>query len=65
MSYTYNLLTAQDVSQAHYQILTINFLKTFIELNKNSYMMVKNVKHVELNIRFAAVFVNTQSFKMI
>ena len=27
----YNLLTVQDVWQAHYQILSINFLKEFIK----------------------------------
>ena len=42
----YNLLIAQDLWQAHYQILSIIFLKEFIELNVNSNTM----KLVELNI---------------
>ena len=46
----YNLLIAQDFWQAHYQILLIILLKEFIELNVNSDIMIKNVKHVKLNI---------------
>ena len=60
----YNLLIAQDLWQASYQILSIIFLKEFIELNVNSDMMIKNVKHVELNISIATVFLNTQILKM-
>ena len=30
----YNLLKAQDLWEAHYQILSIIFLEEFIELNK-------------------------------
>ena len=41
------------------------FLKQFIELNVNWDMMIKNVKHVELNISIATVFLNTQILKMI
>ena len=43
----YNLLIAQDLWQAHYQIFSIIFLKEFIELNVNSDIMIKNVKLVE------------------
>ena len=43
----YILLIAQDSWQAHYQILSIIFLKGFIELNVNSDTMIKNVEHVE------------------
>ena len=32
----YNLLIAQDLWQAHYQILSIIFLNEFIELNVNT-----------------------------
>ena len=39
----YNLLIAQDIWQAHYQILPIIFLKEFIELNVNTDIMIKNV----------------------
>ena len=31
----YNLLTTQDFWQVHYQVLSIIFLKEFIELNVN------------------------------
>ena len=43
-----NLLIVQDVWQSH--ILSIIFLKEFVEANVNSDVMTKNVKHVELNI---------------
>ena len=61
----YSLLIVKDLWQAHYQIVSITFLKELIELNVNSVTMVKNVKHVELNISIAAVFMNTQILKMI
>ena len=54
----YNLLTAQDLQQAHYQILSKIFLKEFIELNVNSDMTIKNVK-LKLNVSIATVFLNT------
>ena len=44
----YNLLIVQDLWQAHYQILSIIFLKKFIELNVNMDMMIKNVKIMKL-----------------
>ena len=44
----YNLLIAQDLWQAYYQILSIIFLKEFMELNVNADMVIKNVKLVEL-----------------
>ena len=56
----YSLLIAQDLWQVHYQILSIIFLKKFVELNVNSMMMmIKNVKLAELNISIATVFLNT------
>ena len=61
----YNLLIVQDFWQAYYQILPIIFLKKFIELNVNLDMMIKNVKHVELNINIATVFLKTQILKII
>ena len=57
----YNLLIAQDLWQAHYQILPINFLKEFIELNTNMDTMIKKVKYVELNIVIATVLLNIQT----
>ena len=35
------------------------------ELNVNSDTMIKNVKHVEVNISILTVFYNTQILKMI
>ena len=52
----YGLLIAQDLWQIHYQILSIFFLNEFIELNVNKDMMIKKMRHVELNIRIATVF---------
>ena len=60
-----DLLISQDVWQAHYQILSIIFLKEFLELNVKSDMMTKNVKLVELNISIATVFLNTQILNII
>ena len=60
-----NLLIAQDLWQAHYQILSIIFLKEFIELNVNTDMMIKYVKLVELNISIVTEFLKTQTLKMI
>ena len=37
----YSLLIVQDLWQAHYQILSIIFLKEFIELNLNSETLIK------------------------
>ena len=54
-----NLLIAQDLWEAHYQILSIIFLKEFIELNVNKDMMIKYLKLMELNISIATVFLNT------
>ena len=52
----YSLLIVQDLWQAHYQILSIIFLKEFIELNVNSDTLIKNVTHVKLNISTVVVF---------
>ena len=60
----YNLLIAKYLWQAHYQILSIIFLKEFIELNVNTDMMIKNVKLAELNISSVTVFLNIQTLKM-
>ena len=52
----YCLLVAQDLWIVHYQILS---LKEFIELNVNLEAMIKNMKHVELNISITTVSWNT------
>ena len=61
----YNLSIVQALWQAPYQILSIRFLKEFIELNVNTTMMIKNVTLVELNISIATVHLNIQTLKMI
>ena len=55
----YNLLTAYDLWQAHFQILSIIFLKELINLNVNMDTIIKNVKLVELHTKYATVFLNT------
>ena len=60
----YNLLMAPALWQGHYQILTIIFLKEFIELNVNTDMMIKNLKLLELNLSIATVFFNTQTLEI-
>ena len=49
--------------RAHYQILSIIFLKEFIKLNVNTDTMIKNVRLAELTI--ATVFLSIQILKMI
>ena len=61
----YNLLIAQDLWQAHYQILLITLLKEIIELNVNMDMIIKNVNNAELNTKIASAFLNTQILKII
>ena len=61
----YNLLIVQGLYKAHYQILSVIFLKEFIELNVNMETMIKNVKLVELHTKFSTVFLNTQTLKLI
>ena len=55
-----SLLIVQDLWQVYYQIMSIIFLKEFIELNVNLDMMTESVKHVELNISIVTVFLNAQ-----
>ena len=55
----------QDLLQAHYQILSIIFLKEFIKLNVKMDTMIKNLKIPELNTNIATIFLNTQALKMI
>ena len=61
----YDLLLVRDLWQAHYQILSIIFLKVFIKLNVNTDTMIKYLKIAELYINIATVFLNTQTLKMI
>ena len=54
----YNLLIAQNLWQAHYQVLSIVFLKEFKALNVNTDMMIKIVKLAETIIIIAIEYVN-------
>ena len=58
-------LIAQDLWRFFYQILSIIFLKEFIELNVNTNMIIKNMKLVELKISFASASLDKQILKMI
>ena len=59
----YNVLIAQDFWQIHNYILSTIFLKEFAELNVNLDTIMKNFKHVELNITIATVFWNAKILK--
>ena len=61
----YNLLIVQDLWQAHYQILSIIFLKEFIKLNVNTDPMIKNAILAEFIIYILTVFLNTHTLMMI
>ena len=61
----YNLLIAQDSWPFHYQIMSIIFLKEFIELNSSMNMTIKILKHVKLNVGVATSFLNIQILKVI
>ena len=60
-----NLLIAQYLWQALYQILSIIFLNEFIELNVNLDTVIENVKYVYLNISIVTVFLNIKTLKII
>ena len=51
--------------RAHYQILSIIFLKEFVKLNVNMATMIKHVKTAELNPDIVTVFLNTQTLKTV
>ena len=59
-----NLLIAQDLWQAHCQILLIILLKEFKKLNENGGMII-NAKQVELNTKIVSAVLNIQTLKMI
>ena len=60
----YNSLIAQDLLQAHYQVLLIIFLKEIIKSNINTKTMIKNVK-LKLITKTATTFLNVQTLEMI
>ena len=53
-------MIAQDLWQAHYQIVSIIFLKKFMKLNVDMDTIRKNVKDAELDIKIVSAFLNTQ-----
>ena len=61
----YNLLIAQDLLQALYQILSTISLKEFIKSNVNTEMMIGNVKLVEFNINIGTVEYTNLKHKLI
>ena len=61
----YSLLIAQDLWQAHYQILLLISMKEIIKLNETMENKIKNAKCVELNTKNVSAALNTQMLKMI
>ena len=59
----YNLLIAQDLWQAHYQILSIDFLKEFVELNVNLDMTMKKYETCKIKYKYCNCFLEYQNFK--
>ena len=59
----YNLLTAQDLWQAHYQIVSIIFLKEVIELHGNTDTMIKNMKLSRTKYKYCNCFLEYADFK--
>ena len=44
----------QNLWQAHFQISSIILVKKLINLNANMKMIIKNMKHIELNSKIAS-----------
>ena len=61
----YDLLAAQDLCQAQYQILLIVFLKEFIKLNAKVNIVIKNGKRVEITKKIAFFSLKAQTSKVI
>ena len=59
----YNLLIAQDLWQAHYQILPIIFLKEFIELNVNMDMIIEKRETCGIKYKYCDCFYEYTNFK--
>ena len=59
----YSLLIAQDLWQVHYQILSIIFLKYFIELNVNLDKMIKKYKTCGIKYKYCDCFSDCRNFK--
>ena len=54
----YNLLTAQDLPQAHYQIWLMILLKESTSLHVNTNTVAKDVELPELNTKIMTAFFN-------
>ena len=61
----YNLLIAQDLWQAHYQVMSIIFLKEFIRLNINMDTFIKKCENCRIKYQYCGCFLNTETLKMI
>ena len=61
----YNLLTAQELWQACYQILFIILLKEFMKLKTSMVTIIKNAERLELNVNIVSAALNTQTINMI
>ena len=59
-----NLLTAQDLWQARYEIFSIILLKQFIKLNDNNMIIVLLPKHLELSTKIESAILNTLTLKL-
>ena len=65
-----NILHIQFTDTASFVVSSLsslvnNFFEKFIRLSVNMDLMIKNLKLVELYTKYATVFLNTQTFKMI
>ena len=65
MSYMLQFNYSARLLQVLYQILLIIFLREFIKLDVNTAMLIKNMKHMELNISLLTVFWSISTLKMI
>ena len=59
----YNLLIAQNLWPGHYQILSIIFLKDFIESNVNQDMKNKKCKTCGIKYKYCDCFLEYANFK--
>ena len=55
----YNLMIVQDLWQAPYQILSINFLKKLIELNVNTDTVIKKCETFRIKYKYHNCWIHT------
>ena len=65
ISYRLQVIESTRFMASSFSILLIILLNEFIELNVNRNMIIKNMKHTELNTKIASAFLNTQALKII